>query len=242
MLTITRFVADVYDLELRDMDVDGNEMSISSAVMDLASINRESLGQVYDAIKQIPEFMQLVTLSKNFELFSLIRKNSMAGLAANSYGIRIDLPSEEKYRTLWHQEFPAQLRSLNGLVFWSPLVDITKDLGPVKLLDKSHMQGVLPVYQDNNDGRSGAYSLRLRDENEIVSKFEIVEPCLKVGDLLVMDFNLVHCSGVNKSDSPRFSVQFRLFDFNNDIGKQILWKGSFASGIEFEPILSELGL
>lgn len=66
-------------------------------------------GEVYDAVKQIPAFMRLVSNAANDEVFSVLRPGSVPGLAAGGYGIRIDNPGEEKFRAQWHQEFSSQL-------------------------------------------------------------------------------------------------------------------------------------
>jgi ectoine hydroxylase-related dioxygenase (phytanoyl-CoA dioxygenase family) len=238
---IIQIVASVYGVDLPERD-DFNSFTDLDLLCgaDLATENRKALGDVYDAIKQIPEFMQLVTSESNFRLFSSLRGTSMPGLAANSYGIRIDLPGDSKYSTFWHQDFHSQLRSLNGVVFWTPVVRVTPDLGPVQILDKSHLLGPVATYDDNSDGRSGPYSLRLVGEPELVQRFQTVEPLLNIGDLLLMDFNLIHCSGVNASNRGRWSIQFRLFDYLDEVGQQILWTGSFASGVKFEKLFAHL--
>jgi len=238
---IIQIVASVYGVDLPERD-DLNSFTDLDLLcgVDLATENCKALGDVYEAIKQIPEFMQLVTSESNFRLFSSLRNTSMPGLAANSYGIRIDLPGDSKYRTFWHQDFHSQLRSLNGVVFWTPVVRVTSDLGPVQILDKSHLLGPVPTYDDNSDGRSGPYSLRLVGEPELVQRFQTVEPLLNIGDLLLMDFNLIHCSGVNASNRGRWSIQFRLFDYLDEVGQQILWTGSFASGVKFEKLFAHL--
>jgi len=170
-----------------------------------------------------------------------MREGSAAGLAAGGYGIRIDNPAADRFRALWHQEFPAQLRSLDGIVFWSPLLPMTPDMGPVQIARGSHREGPVPVYEDDGGiGQSGAYSLRLHREAERLAKYEIVAPCTNPGDLVLMDFLTLHQSGANISDRPRWSMQFRYFNFCDPIGIDIAWAGSYAAGQKFEDILPDL--
>ncbi|WP_375552077.1 MULTISPECIES: phytanoyl-CoA dioxygenase family protein [Rhodophyticola] len=203
--------------------------------------NRAWGGEVYDAIKQIPAFVRLVSTARNDEVFKALRSGSVPGLAAGGYGIRIDNPSEDKFRALWHQEFPAQLRSVDGMVFWSPLLQMTPDMGPVQIAVGSHSGGLVPVYEDDGGiGKSGAYALRLDSEAEHLAQYDIVAPCTNPGDLVLMDFLTLHQSGANVSNRPRWSMQFRYFNFQDPIGIKIGWAGSYAAGQRFEDILPEL--
>ena len=209
--------------------------AMAEGYMGLITLDRRLGGAVYDAVKQIPEFMRLVAEPQNAQIFSELRPGSQPGIAAGGFGIRIDNPSEDRYRAPWHQEFPAQLRSLDGVVFWSPLVEITPELGPVEIANGSHKEGPIPVYEDNGDiVRSGAYSLRLDREQERLRKYPIVAPCTKPGDLILMDFLTLHQSGRNAATRSRWSMQFRYFNFADPVGVDIAWAGSFAAGKRFE--------
>jgi hypothetical protein len=143
--------------------------SFDSGYNALIEQNRKMGSQVYDAVKFIPEFWRLVSDSVHSRLMLELRPGSIPAMAASGCGIRIDNPSEDHYRALWHQEYPAQLRSIDGLVFWSPLVPVTQDLGPVSIGVGSHIAGPLPVVRlDAMSGRSGAYALRLACEDQLI--------------------------------------------------------------------------
>jgi hypothetical protein len=207
----------------------------------LISANRAWGGEVYDAVKQIPAFMRLVTNEANDDLFRQLRPGADPGIAAGGYGIRIDNPGENKFRAHWHQEFPAQLRSPDGVVYWSPLVSITPDIGPVELAVGSHAEGLVPVWKDDGGiGKAGAYALRLDREAERLDRYLHVAPVTEPGDLIVMDFLTLHQSGENVSDRPRWSMQWRMFNYADPIGVKLSWTGSFAAGQSFETILPEL--
>lgn len=207
----------------------------------LIKCNRAWGGVVYDAVKQIPAFLKLVSNIRNNRLFEQLRPGSTPGVAAGGYGIRIDNPCEEKYRAPWHQEFPAQLRSLDGVVFWSPLLEVTPAMGPVEIAVGSHKDGLVPVFEDGGEaGKTGAYAMRLERETERISRYERLAPLTKPGDLLVMDFLTLHQSGLNQASNPRWSMQFRYFNFIDPLGVRIDWKGSFAANEKFGDILPEL--
>jgi Phytanoyl-CoA dioxygenase (PhyH) len=207
----------------------------------LVQKDRKWGGEVYDAIKQIPAFMTLVGNVRNSEIFRQLRPGSVPGVAAGGYGMRIDNPGEEKFRAQWHQEFPAQLRSIDGVVFWTPLLAVTPDMGPVEIAVGSHKEGLIPVYEDDAGlGKSGAYALHLDGEQERLKKYKVAAPCTKPGDLVLMDFLTMHQSGINVSKIPRWSIQFRLFNFADPVGIKLGWRGSFAAGQKFSDLVPEL--
>ena len=117
-------------------------------------------------------------------------------------------------------------------------MDVTESVGPVVVAKGSHKEGCVPVRR-TSDG-SGAYALRLDDEEVVVGKYEHVARPTSPGDLVVMDFLTLHRSGINQSKRPRWSMQFRYFNWLEPIGRQIGWTGSFASGQDFSRILPAL--
>jgi hypothetical protein len=210
--------------------------------LDLIFKNRDWGGEVYDGVKQIPAFVRLVSQKVHEEIMSELRPNSQPGLAAGGFGIRIDNPLEDKFRAMWHQEYPAQLRSIDGLVFWAPLVPITEELGPVVFCQGSQVEGPLPVCESDPDkvGRSGAYALQIHNEQNYIAKYKKVAPLTNPRDLVIIDFLVLHASGHNRGNRSRWSMQFRYFNFDDPTGRSHAWRGSYASGTDFRKIHPEL--
>src|SRR6185436_3069417 len=101
-----------------------------------------------------------------------LRDTDVVGIGAASFGIRIDNPQEEQFRSQWHQEFLYQPQSLDGLVFWSPLVEMQEDMGPVQVCVGSHRDG-LGAYRKGGKyaDKSGAYRIGLADEAGMVARY-----------------------------------------------------------------------
>ena len=215
--------------------------AMTSGYLQLIRTDRSWGGEVYDAVKQIPAFLRLVADPRNEAIFRRFRPGSTPGIAAGGFGIRIDNPGEGRFRAPWHQEFPAQLRSLDGIVFWTPLLAVTPEMGPVDIAEGSHREGMIPVYEEAPaSGRSGAYALRLQDEERLLAKYRTQSPLTQPGDLLLMDFLTMHQSGENTSNQPRWTLQFRYFNFGDPLGTRIGWRGSFAEKVDFRSVLPEL--
>ena len=218
--------------------------NFDSGYQELIYYDRKIGGEIYDAVKQIPAFIRLIASSRHDELMCQLRQTNLPGVASGGSGIRIDNPREEKYRAPWHQDYPAQFRSLDGLVFWSSLVPLTQELGPVEFCLKSHVNGLIPVYTKDikNPDKSGAYALTIEDEEKLVSSYERIAPLTKPGDLIIIDFLTLHRSGWNISQRSRWSMQMRYFNFVEPTGIKISWAGSFAVGGNFKEIHPELFL
>jgi hypothetical protein len=208
----------------------------------LIAVNRAYGAEIYDAVKQIPAFIRLVAHPIHEQLFLELRQASFPAVAAGGYGIRIDNPNEERFRANWHQDYPAQLRSLDGLVYWSPLVNVTAEMGPVEFCPGSHQEGPIPVFtrDKKNPEKSGAYSLTLKNEAALLSKYPHASPLTAPGDLIILDFLVLHASGYNRSQRSRWSMQFRYFNFNERTGLAYGWKGSYAAGTDFRQVHPDL--
>ncbi|MDG2989560.1 phytanoyl-CoA dioxygenase family protein [Candidatus Synechococcus calcipolaris G9] len=197
---------------------------------------------MYDAIKQIPAFMRLLSLEKNDRVFMQLRNINTPAIAAAGYGIRIDNPHEEKYRSLWHYEYRDQLRSIDGIVFWSPLVNLISEMGPVQICPRSHVGGLRRSYlkDPDNPEKTGVYAMRLENEEALIAQYGTVAPLSEPGDLLLIDFLTLHSSGVNISERSRWSIQFRYFSFEDPSGIRINWTGCVANGTQLKDIHPEL--
>ena len=208
----------------------------------LLALERRIGGEVYDAVKQIPAFVRLVASAKNEAAVRQLRETDSAGIAAAGYGIRIDNPGEELYKAPWHQEYPAQFRSIDGIVFWSPLLEVTRDLGPVEVLRGSHREGLIRVHtrDPRNPEKSGAYALILENEEQHVDRYESAAPLMRPGDVLIMDFLTIHRSGTNRTKRSRWSMQIRYFNFEHPSGISIGWSGSFKAGADIKKVHPDL--
>jgi len=214
--------------------------SFDSGYDDLLRADRAYAGEVYDLVKQIPAFLRLISGQQSDDLFRAIRRTDLSGIGANCYGIRIDNPNEDKFRSHWHQEFMFQPQSIDGIVFWTPLIPITQDLGPVIILPKSHKDGLCTYSKGTTYAeKQGAYQIGIHDEDKVIASYEHIQPLSEPGDLVLMDFLTIHGSGVNRSDRSRWSIQTRFFNFNDDVGMRIGWKPSITRGVDVEAIFPE---
>jgi len=226
-----------------NLDIEPPEFSsrnFDSFYNDIITINRSYGSEIYDAVKQIPAFLRLISSQRNEELLKQLRQTDMAGIGKASYGIRIDHPREDQFRSQWHQEFLFQPQSIDGVVMWTPLVPVTADMGPVKVCIGSHKDGLRKCkkYGKYAD-KAGAYKIGLVDEEKVIDSYQQISPLTNPGDLILMDYLTIHQSGTNISNRSRWSVQSRFFNFRDPTGIDIGWKPSVTIGTDIETIFPE---
>lgn len=207
---------------------------------ELIAHDRRLGGLVYDAAKLIPAFIRLLSCDRNERLFRELRATDLAGIGAASFGIRIDNPGEEQFRSHWHQEYLFQPQSLDGIVFWSPLVDVEPEMGPVQICVGSHHDGLSRYRRgDRYAEKTGAYQIGLADEEGTVARYPRVAPLSHPGDLLLMDFLTLHQSGHNVAQRSRWSMQLRYFNFRERHGIDLGWPASVTAGTDIEALFPE---
>jgi len=112
------------------------------------------------------------------------------------------LAKEEVYwRVFPHQDWRSMQGSLDSVVVWLPLADINVQLGALEVVPGSHRLGLLTTEVVNSFGKVEQF----HDQ-------EFVPVATQQGDALFFSSFLVHRSGVNSTDSIRWSCHFR---YNN---------------------------
>ncbi|MBV1870599.1 MAG: phytanoyl-CoA dioxygenase family protein [Gammaproteobacteria bacterium] len=243
ILPIHKYIYKLIGLVIKNHNLDikqepFSKLNFDSGYQDLINTNRECGAVIYDAIKQIPAFIRLLAHPAHEALFRDLFPTGMPGIAGSGFGMRIDNPQEERFRADWHQEYLSQLRSLNGIVLWSPLLKITEEIGPVEVCIGSQKEGVLQVTSKDSE-KKGAYALKLVNESNIIQKYKTCAPVSSPGDVIILDWHVVHRSGENISNRSRWSMQMRYFDFMETSGIKLNWQGSFATNKNFKKIHPE---
>lgn len=109
--------------------------------------------------------------------------------------------SEVYYKFPPHQDWRSMQGSLNSVVVWVPLMDVSRELGALEIIPGSHLWGL----QESQENGWYRHIEGLGDE-----QYESVE--MEAGDVLIFSAFLVHRSGNNVTDSIRWSCHFRYND------------------------------
>lgn len=134
-----------------------------------------------------------------------------------------NLAKEKVFHTVdAHQDWRSMQGSLNSVVMWLPLVDIDVSLGALQILPKSHLHGLRTDYIENG---FGMVNLTPEEEKQLLN----IE--VELGDALLFSSFLIHQSGSNTTNSPRWSVHFRY----NDLNEQTFISRKFVHAYTYKP-------
>ena len=102
----------------------------------------------------------------------------------------------------FHPDIIWQHPEPSALVVWIALCDVSREMGPILLLPRTHTRMAHAVFQHTRDPRAAA---------DAVGCAEGAGPLLRRGDALVMDSRVLHCGLANCSDRDRtlFYCTFR---------------------------------
>lgn len=246
ILPIQRAIYDLIGLMLdrENLKVDRKPFSaehFDSGIAEIVCEKRPVAGEIFNLIKLIPAFVRLSSSGKHEEVFKQLRGSDLVGYALGSCGIRMDHPGEDKYSSPWHQEYVGHLRSMDGVAFWSPLLPMSEELGPVRFCVGSHAQGFRRVSagNPNHPEREQGYSLMICDESKELARYEKRADLLNPGDAVVIDYLTLHASSPNRSNRTRWSLQMRMFNFLNQEAIARKWRGVFPDG-GYTPVIPSL--
>ena len=187
---------------------------------------------MYDAVKKLAPYVRLACSEKNELLSCNVLKTKTIGFHHRGYGMRMDHPNRDETLTQWHQDYVSNLCSMKGIVFWSPLRFTSLEIGPVEICVGSHKEGVFKILKNGD----GSYGLKIKNEQNIITKFRSVIPEVYPGDLVIIDYLTVHRSSPNRSKFTRWAMISRYFDFLDQTGISYGWKGGLQEGNSFERI------
>lgn len=157
-------------------------------------------------IQRIPEVYNLGSSKK---IISLIKKMGLKNPAFSTDPL-IMLNSKYTNNTQGmgyaplHQDWRTIQGSLNCLVIWIPLTNISKNMGSIFFLQSSHKKG---LYKTSKHKWFEAIKLKKKLINE-------KEEVIGIGDAFIFSSFLVHRSSINKSNKVRISLQFRYNDLS----------------------------
>jgi len=100
-----------------------------------------------------------------------------------------------------HQDWASMQGSMDSVVVWFPLVDVSKEMGALQVVPGSHKEGLIATEVIESFGVTHKY----KEE-------DFIDVPLNRGDALFFSSFLVHKSGHHQSDKIRWSCHFR---YNN---------------------------
>ena len=109
---------------------------------------------------------------------------------------------EVYWRLSAHQDWRSMQGSLDSIVVWVPLMDISKTLGALEVIPGSHKRGLQDATIIDGYGKMQG----------TIDESDFIPLEIEKGDALFFSTFLVHRSGTNATNSIRWSCHFR---YNN---------------------------
>ena len=189
--------------------------------------NSNEFSEVYDSSQSSIPVIQLVTSERISEIAAILLRCKLIDLSQFGNMVRMDTPNDVRNKTAWHQEM--QFARNPGLVLWIPLVEITDDIGPLHILEKSHLDGEITIEGHENSDYTTSRVSKCEIPEKILEKYK--EKAIKInkGDALFFDNMLIHGSGDNTSKRIRFTCQIR---FGNSMSNEF---AAFRPSRDFNP-------
>lgn len=119
--------------------------------------------------------------------------------------------SSEYYKLPAHQDYKSMQGSINSVVVSIPLVDANESLGALMVSPGSHKIGFLKS-KSSIDNKSNLDALKAV---EIETSEEFITIPQKQGDALIISSFLLHRSGTNVLETPRYTLLIRFNDLED---------------------------
>lgn len=155
------------------------------------------------------------TLVYSEALFNLITNRKVLDIIETLIGnniqfngdfwVRPKLPNEKLTTLPWHQDsayMPNTETDLH-LTVWLPLVDVNTENGTLQFLPRSHREGLRTYHRVEGE------AFAVPEISPTSSYNDIHTLDMKKGDLLIFNNLVFHRSLLNRSDTIRWSVDFR---------------------------------
>lgn len=169
---------------------------------------------IYETINRSFTFAQFVINAPYTEsVLRLLDVKSENYLGIISPTLRMDIPGDKKNIREWHQDSNYFLETESGdnsLVVWTPLNEAYSDNGSVILCPGSHKRGRM----NSLHTKSGELvSEQYITPEEYIKSFEQITIEAEAGDVAFIHMDLIHRSGVNITNSVRYTSQIRYANF-----------------------------
>jgi ectoine hydroxylase-related dioxygenase (phytanoyl-CoA dioxygenase family) len=219
---LMEFVAHVIELEGRDYIKDNHysrDDILNKLLIEIKRSNPSSSSWIYQTIlssyKLKKFFIDIDVVPLVCDLLNIENTNNV-GVVSPAF--RFDIPGDSNNIRTWHQDGNYFLENKKGdshLVVWIPTNKATKENGSVIVASKSHRNGKL---ESNHEKSSEEFrSEQYTAPKEQFENYEHVYIEADVGDLAFIHMDLLHSSGINKTqDEVRYTAQIRMNTINDD--------------------------
>lgn len=193
-------------------------ISFNKKLIYLRKKNPKSFSKLFDTLQTCSSLYNLVD-EKFLKIIARLIRQNVSNITMTDIGLRLDPPHDTRNTLEWHQDssyYRQNNLGKNGLVVWAPITKLDLNMGPLEFLENSFRIGTLKVKKKRSKLRFGSSKREINQKR--LKKFnKILTSKLNVGDVLVMNLDMVHRSGKNTSNNVRISFLIRFHNMiSND--------------------------
>lgn len=193
------------------------EKLLNEIIIKLRKEHPISSSWIYETVNNSNIFKKFIyNLGIEETVSELINTKNIKSIGTISPNLRIDFPDDTKNTRTWHQDGHYFLDNSDGfdsLVVWISLTGANKENGTVIICPESHKEKkIKPEFGSAGNLISEQYTT----PQKIVDKYKKIHLNTEVGDLAIIQMDLIHRSGYNSSDKVRYTAQIRFTNFEKD--------------------------
>lgn len=191
------------------LDKDYHSWSDSDLHADMIRLREsdpETFSSVFQSINQCLIFSSIFCGRRTARLVEQLLADPWGTICLRNPGMRIDPPMDRRVVYDWHQDSAyteINQSGKNSVVCWVPLQRVDEENGSLIVCPESHKLGRVAV-EPTRQSRLHAEQRRVPDE--CVERFDEVSVEAELGDALFVHGDLIHKSGVNRSNRIRFTI------------------------------------
>ena len=172
--------------------------------------NKKISSFLNDTINLSPSINLLLSSNKLISQLSKIFGEKKEKIILNNTRFRIQIPGNDDIANLpWHQDSHYNLiKNTQSIVAWVSLGNINKKMGPIIFKKGSHKFGS----QKKNliKKANGGKAYKVNFNKPYLKNLKNIQLETQAGDLILIDMNTIHTSGVNMTDDKiKYSAQAR---------------------------------
>lgn len=194
-------------------------LGLAATVCDEAEIDRRLVsivlqrpdiqGALYDRMQQMPSLLRLPSNAKIQALARELLKSEHLGVWPRVQ-LRFDRKGDTANLIMWHHDYIYNGGTSSSVTFWIPLVDVTAQMGLLKIAPGSHLNGKFEFLKEGA-GRKFSYTL----PDDVVSNLTTMSPEVDAGDCVAFHSLTVHTGTPVLIDGrARLTALFRIQDLN----------------------------
>ena len=219
---ILKDIQNVYRKQFFYLNLDENVLGFDACLIEMFSMDLKRYVHTFRTATMLPSIFNLAYDESILNILSNIGIKSP--ILCQKPNLRMDCEklaiATEYYKLPAHQDYKGMQGSINSVVISIPLVDVDETLGALQVLPESHKIGFLKS-KDSMQNKTNLDALKAV-EIEVDEPENFISVPQKQGDALVFSSFLLHRSGTNILDTPRYTL---LLKYNDLEDKHFLEQG-----------------